>query len=62
MIYPVQDSHGKRIGTIIMEKGNAPEARWVAYSQHDERKSFSSWEAARNWLENEARPNSSMRT
>ncbi|KAB2696462.1 hypothetical protein F9K79_17890 [Ochrobactrum sp. Kaboul] len=54
MIYPVQDSYGNRIGTIIPEDTDNPEERWVAYAIHDQRKAFGSWQAARDWIEQRA--------
>ncbi|MBA8838073.1 MULTISPECIES: hypothetical protein [unclassified Ochrobactrum] len=54
MIYPVQDSYGNRIGTIMPEDADNPEERWVAYAIHDQRKAFASWQAARDWIEERA--------
>ncbi|PWL18124.1 hypothetical protein DKP76_10415 [Falsochrobactrum shanghaiense] len=54
MIYPVHDLRGRRIGTIMKEDSANPDSRWVAYALHDERKAFPSWEAARNWIEQNA--------
>ncbi|NKC04491.1 hypothetical protein [Brucella haematophila] len=54
MIYPVQDSYGNRIGTIIPEDSDNPGERWVAYAIHDQRKAFGSWQAARDWIEQRA--------
>jgi len=54
MIYPVHDSHGNRIGTIIPEDSENPKERWIAYALHNQRMAFGSWQAARDWIERKA--------
>ena len=51
MIYPVHDSHGNRIGTIMPEDSENPEERWIAYALHNQRMAFGSWQAARDWID-----------
>ncbi|MEJ5019359.1 hypothetical protein WH297_06345 [Ochrobactrum vermis] len=50
MIYPVHDSRGTRIGTIMTEKDGAQQDSWVAYGVNGQRETLSSWDAAFKWV------------
>lgn len=54
MIYPVHDSHGKRIGTVMTEKDSAQNERWIAYGTDGQREVLPSWEDALKWVEQSA--------
>ncbi|MFK4062198.1 hypothetical protein [Brucella anthropi] len=50
MIYPVHDSRGNRIGTIMTEKDSTQKEVWVAYSVNGQRETLPSWDAAFKWV------------